>query len=895
MTDSRWEKLQALFAEATSLPASARAEFLRDACGEDDALYRELLAILQADDVNKQTSDDYFNVRDFIDPDKALENERIDSWQLIRRIGVGGMGSVFLATRADGSFEQTVALKVVKKGMDTESVIRRFQTERQILARLEHPHIARVIDGGITEDGRPYFVMEYVDGLPIVEYCDQHCLGVRERLALFRSVCDAVHHAHQSLVVHRDLKPSNILVTADGTPKLLDFGIAKLLDEPDEHHRTRTGMLMLTPAYASPEQLQNQSVTTQTDVYALGVILYELLSGRRPFEVGRSAEEMKKLILDSDPLRPSTALTQQPLRRDGDAITTVEQVSKARGLRADGLRRRIEGDLDTICLKALRKEPAMRYASANQMATDIERHVQGLPVIARPDSVGYRISKFVQRNRAAVAAGVLVTVTFMTLVAFYTARLAEQRDVALGEQRKSAEVVRFVTGLFEVSDPSESRGEEISARDLLDQGARDIQSRLAGQPEVQATLMRVLGEVYYSLGAAEQAEELLNDALQRLESLYGPESVDVATAKLALGLVIQDRGEIDEADAYYRESLRVRRLLLGYEHPDVAEAISVRAFLEETNGNYEEAERLHTEALNLTRALFPGDSEWVAAAMTKLAGLYRIMDRSAEAEPLLREALAMQDRIHGGEHPDSADTKRQLAGLLRNTRRFEESKALYLDVIESRVRMLGPDHLEVAHTWNSYSQLLADMGDLDGAVAANRTFIDMMERIWNGPHASFGAAYNNLAILLRDQGDLDGAAEYYQLSIDMQDAIDMPMDHPNRTFPMSGLAEIFRRQGRVAEAAPIFRDMLELRRANFGENHRLVSESKNNLAAALIGLEQFEEAEALLIDAYNTLSTDRQPDDPRIRYAARLLTELYEKTGQEADAARFRSIAGDEE
>lgn len=898
MTGSDWDRLQELFAQLIELPDGERDAFLDAACGEhgdNEELRRQLEAMVHADTNSGDRTSAIFDVHDIVDGDRALENQVIDAWRLGKRIGVGGMGSVFLATRADGSFEQTVALKVVKKGMDTENVVRRFRNERQILAKLEHPNIARVIDGGVTEDGRPYFVMEYVDGVPITEYCDQNRLTVQQRLELFRKVCNAVHYAHQGLVVHRDLKPSNILVTAEGIPKLLDFGIAKLLDEPDDLHLTRTGMQLLTPAYASPEQLRNESATTQTDVYTLGVILYELLSGRRPFEVQRSAAELRQLILAGDPIRPSTALTQQPLSEDkNDASTTVEKVSEARGMRAERLRKSLQGDLDTICLMALRSDPSMRYASVDQMAADIARHIGGLPVIARPDSLGYRLGKFVRRNRAGVIGATIAIITFLTTVSFYTVRLAEERDFALSEQQKANEVVRFVTGLFEVSDPSESRGEEVSARQLLDEGALQIRNELANRPGVQATMMRVLGEVYYSLGAIEQGESLISEALEKQRSLYGEHNLDVATSKIVLGFFYQDRGEIDVADRLYREALQTRQDILGYEHRDVMEAISVRAFLEESAGNYAEAEALHKEALALARRLYPGDHADVAKAMTKLAGLYRLQDRAAEAEPLLRDSLAMQERVFGGDHPDSADTKRQLAGLLRDTRRFEESQALYLDVIESRTKMLGPDHVELAHTWNSYSQLLSDMGDIDGAVEANRNFIDIMERIADGPHPSFGAAYNNLALLYQDQGDLDSAMRYFRLSIDMQDAIDLPPRHVNRSFPMAGVGGVYLRQQRFAEAAAIFRDMLELRRENLPEEHRLVSELKNSLGAALIGLQEYTEAETLLLDAYQRLLGDRGPDDPRTKYSARLLADLYDGTGDSEQAARYRELGAND-
>lgn len=888
MEKAKWAKLQDVFHRAMEMPEEQRTAFLEAECGNDLALLKKVQSLLFAE-ADQSAILGTPVVPGDPDPDLSMAGQTIGAYRLVRRVGVGGMGSVFLAERSDGTFDREVALKVVKKGMDTEHVVQRFGLERQILARLDHVNIASLLDGGVTDDGRPYFVMEYIDGIPITQFCDENKLDVAERLKLFQVVCDAVHYAHQSLVVHRDLKPSNILVTRTGEVKLLDFGIAKLLDAAPDESVTQTGLQLLTPAYASPEQLLNESVTTVTDVYALGVILYELLAGRRPFEVRKSPQEFRDQILSGDPSRPSTAVTSQPADNDGKADPdTAARISALRSTGVERLRKRLQGDLDTICLMALRKEPENRYRSAEQMATDIRRHLSGLPVIARPDTVGYRLGKFIRRHRAGVAVSALIVAAFVGLVAFYTAQLARERDLALDEQRKTSEVVRFVTGLFEVSDPSEARGEAISARELLDAGALRINTELADRPTVQATMMRVLGEVYYSLGSLDQAENLISEALNNFQSLYGDNHLDVATAKLALGLIHQDRGATDEADHYFRESLATRTSLLGYEHADVMEAISVRAFLEETVGNYEEAEKLHAEALALGRRLFDEDSAYVAEAMAKLAGLYRILDRGREAEPLLRDALAMQDRMYGGDHPASASTKRQLAGLLRDDRQFDEAKSLYQEIIASRVRMLGPDHIEVAHTWNSYAHLLADMGDVQGAIDGYQTTIDMLSRVHDGPHPSFAAAYNNLAILYRNREEFERAVEYYQKSIDMQDAVGLAERHPNRSYPIAGMASVYLRTEQFAQAEERLRFAMALRRENFPEEHRLISELKSELAAALTGLAQYDEAESLLLDAYSRFLDGRGLEDRRTQRAARRLVTLYELTGNPEAAKPFR-------
>ncbi|MEM1438703.1 MAG: serine/threonine-protein kinase [Pseudomonadota bacterium] len=883
MAEIDWARLESLFERAVALPKEAQEAFIADNAGDSPEIAAQLRAMLAADAQATSGSDLLARAQA---SDNDLIGTEIDRWRLLERIGSGGMGVVFLAERTDGNLEQRAALKIIKRGMDTDHVVQRFRQERQILAKLEHPNIARVYDGGVTVDGRPYFVMEHVDGLPITTYCDTNKLGIEQRLKLFQRVCDAVHAAHRNLIVHRDLKPSNIMVTDEGELKLLDFGIAKSLEETDDPGLTKTGLNVHTPAYAAPEQLLNEDVTTATDVYALGVILYELLAGRRPYEIKRSADEFRDLVVSGTPPKPSAAITVS--RTDG---TLAETISGNRGLRTDRLQRSLRGDLDTICLMALHREPQHRYPSADQVAADIGRYLRGQPVVAQPDSLAYRISKFVRRNRAGVAATAVVTLAFAGLVAFYTQRLAEERDVALAEQQKANEVVSFVTGLFEVSDPSESRGEEITARELLDAGSQRIAFDLAEQPEVRFTMQRVLGQVYSSLGAHQKARAILEEALAGQLEVLGDSALEVATTRLWLGRVLQNAGDNDGADVLYREAMATRRAALGGDSHEVLEVLSVRAFLEETLANFDEAEALYQQALALSRKLYSGDHPMVAKQMQELGGLYRVTDRAGDAEPILRDALAMQDRLFEGRHPEKADTKRQLAGLLRDTNRFEESKVIYLDLIASRTAMLGEEHHEVANTWNSYSQLLLRMNDVEGAIAANAKTIDIIERIYGGPHPSLGAAYNNYALMLRDAGDLEGALRNYELSVEMQDLVELPADHPNRTFPLTGMAAVYIRMGRFEEAEPILRSALVVRRQAFGEDHRLVTETKTNLGKVAFELGNTEEGEALLLEAYGRFLEGRGPDASRTKQAARHLAELYDMLGDEEKASEYRALS----
>jgi len=888
LDDPHERHLEALFAEARELDASERERFVEAHCAEDRELRDALETLLEEEDETliAPLISRFGQVR----RDGSLEGTDIGAYHLLRRIGAGGMGSVYLAQRADGTFERQVALKVVKRGMDSESVLRRFEQERQILARLSHPNIAGLLDGGMTGDGRPYFVMEYVDGLPINRYCDEHRLGVADRLRVFQGVCRAVHHAHQSLVIHRDLKPSNILVTPKGEVKLLDFGIAKVLDEPSDRDLTSTGMQVLTPAYAAPEQVRGDSLTTAVDVYALGVVLYELLTGARPFEPRRSARELRELILNEAPRPPSTVVTEAPALSDGkpDKVTVEQRVAR-RSTTTQRLRQALSGDLDTICLMALRKAPETRYRSSEQLADDLQRHLDGQPVQARPDSTLYRLRKFARRNRGGLVATLAGVLGLSALVAYYTHRLAEERDAALAEQRRTAEVVDFVTGLFEVSDPAESRGADITARELLEAGAREIETELTEQPDLQATMRQVLGGVYYTLNEQERAVELLVPALETQRALPDSE-LDAATTELMLARVAQDQGDYEEAGEIMRRVLALRRARLEAPHPDILEAISDLAFLEETLVNLEPAQALHEEALAMARALYPGDHLVVTQMQSDLAGLHRTQDRPDLAEPLLRDGIATLDRLYGLEHPQAGKMLRQLAGLLRNTGRFEEAEPLYLQAIDIEERMLGPEHYELAVTWNSYSQLLTDMGRHEEGVAANQRFVAIVEAAYDGPHPSLGAAYNNLAWMLMDLDRQEEAEANFMKSLDMLDDIGLPADHLNRTFPTSGIAKIYRRQGRLDEAERLYRDMLAVRLEVLEEDHRLVSEMKTNLAGVLLDQQRWDEAETLLLDARERLLRDRGPEDKRSQDAIGRLIQLYEATGREAEAEALRPL-----
>ncbi len=881
MDPQRWRRLRDLVDQYRDRPAAERNDALRAACGDEVGLFQEVQSLLESAEGAESLLGGIVSraVTDLVADHP--EGRRVGPYRILREIGRGGMGTVYLAERVDGEFEQRVALKLIRPGFDTEHFLRRFRAERQILARLQHPHIARLLDGGVADDGQPYFALEYVEGEPIDRFCEAHALTVDERLALFLDACRAVMYAHASLVVHRDLKPAHVLVTADRQVRLLDFGIARVIsdEEPESPGLTQAGMRALTPEYASPEQVRGEPVGTATDVYSLGVILYELLTGTRPYEFGsRSPADVERVVCERQPDKPSTRVAAAaPASLDGFARLT--------GRRGPGVRR-LRGDLDVICLKALQKDPARRYASVEAFAEDIHRNLTGLPVLARPDSVAYRLGKFVSRHRVGVAAAAVAIVAFAGFGGYHTTRLERERDRAQLEAARAAQVATFVRGLFEVSDPSESKGRTVTARELLDEGATRLERELEGQPEIRASMVRLIGDVYRSLGSYDEARPLLTRALDEHRQLFGTDHEEVAESAAALSTLLQDLGELAAAEPLAREALAIRRRIHRSPHEKISESLEQLAFLRETRGDVEEAAQLGREAVAMTRALFPADDPRVVDAVADFAGFLRRQQRLEEAEPLLREALAAQRARLGDLDLTVASTERNLASLLRDRGANEEADALLRQVIATRRQILGPDHPEVAIALNSHSLLLDRMGDIEGAVASAREFLRIMEGAHaDRPHPDLAAGYNNFAGLLRSSGRTDEAVEMYKRAIAAVDAVLAP-GHPNRAFARLGLAVTHMGQGEFTAAEPLLREALAIRRDGLAPGHRHIGDTLIELGICLTGLERFEEAEVALLEAREIFTDGPGRDDGRASRTQSRLDALYEAWGRPAPVSR---------
>ncbi|NIR73219.1 serine/threonine protein kinase [candidate division KSB1 bacterium] len=722
MTPERWKKVQTLFERALELQPGQREAFLRRACAVDAELYREVTSLLEADRTPHSLLEGLALDAVDLPAESDWEGKQVGAYKIIRKIGSGGMGAVFLAERTQGDFEQRVALKLIKPGMDSEDILRRFRSERQILARLQHPNIARLLDGGRNDDGRPYFTLEYVDGEPIDRYCDRQRLTIEQRLQLFQTVCAAMHYAHRNLVVHRDLKPGNILATADGTVKLLDFGIAKMLTPENDGHPsplptlTRAGARVLTPEYAAPEQIRGDPITTAADIYALGVLLYELLTGRSPHQFStRSPAEVERAVLTTEPKKPSTVVTQKQTPAPTDDLPTTEDICAARRILPERLRRRLRGDLDNICLMALREEPERRYSSAEQLLDDIKRHLNGLPVAARPDTLRYRATKFVQRHKIGVASALAVVLLIVALVAFYTVRLAHERDRARLEAQKAEQVADFLQGLFAVADPGQSRGEQITARELLQRGAARIKTELADQPEVQATMMAVIGDVYRSLGLYPEAQRQFEQVVRIRERLYGEAHPDVADAYYRLARVHQDDFDHEAAEAAVGRALAIQKQHFPATAPEVVRSLHLLGQTHYLRGHYETADSIYRAILNgqIEDGTLPEEDR--AAILRDYATVQHELGRLDETEQGYRAALRLSRRIHGELHPQVATTLHLLGDVLRHKGDLRAAETFYRQALEMREKLFGEVHPDVGETLNHLARLLYTMGDYDRA------------------------------------------------------------------------------------------------------------------------------------------------------------------------------------
>jgi serine/threonine protein kinase/tetratricopeptide (TPR) repeat protein len=822
----RWEEVKRLFHEALEREPSRRSDFLDGLGTLNPSLRKEVESLLASHDkkesfLNKPPIEEEGDSGAFLSEDTAsvtrareieeaaTEGRQIGPYRLLQELGHGGMGVVYEAEQ-EKPVHRRVALKLIKLGMDTKQVIARFESERQALALMNHPNIASVYDAGATEQGRPYFAMEYVQGIPIAEYCDKHRLRIKERLELFIAVCEGVQHAHQKGIIHRDLKPSNVLVTIQDdkpVPKIIDFGVAKATAHrlTERTVYTELGQLIGTPAYMSPEQAEmtGLDIDTRTDVYSLGVILYELLVGAQPFDATelRKAgfEGVRRIIRDKEPLKPSTKV--QSLSK------TPTDSAKNRSVEPPAWERELRGDLDWITMKALEKDRTRRYGSPSDLAADIARHLKHEPVLAGPPSTIYKVMKFVRRHRVGVASAAVITFLLVALLVGMTiqaARIARARDRAESEAAKAQSVNEFLRNMLSSVDPWRAQGEVITVHRVLDEASAQLRedATLDEQPEVEAAIHSTIGHTYLSLGDYEAAEPHIELALKMNKNLYGEEHVDVATSlqtmawlksakgdssdaerltreRLALerklhgekhervadamnelAMLLRDQHELEEAEMLIRGALEMLRELLGPEHLDVANSLTMLGSVLDTAGKNEEALRVNRKALELHRKLLGNRHPLIAIDLNNIGLSSRLLGNYDLAIQTLRESLALSRDLYNGEHSDLVYTMANLALALRGKGDLVEAESIAAEAVGLSARTSGGDHRKTGRARLVHGTCLLELGRYKEAETELVEAYRVLSAAISETHPRTLDAARNLAELYEKMGNLEKAAEY---------------------------------------------------------------------------------------------------------------------------------------
>jgi serine/threonine-protein kinase len=876
MDGGRWGLIQRLFHEAAQLPRDGWRPFIeaaraRDA-PDDAALVGEVLAMLDEDArgaslLDRGVADAAHRVVAGAPPPPDFGPYRITG-----TLGEGGMGVVYRAERTDvGS---VVAVKLLRDAWLSPARRDRFDRERRLLAQLRHPAIAQLHDAGALADGTPFFVMEHVEGVPITEHCRAHATPVDGRLRLFRRVCEAVQHAHGNLVIHRDLKPSNILVTAAGDVKLLDFGISKQLEGAAAPtgaaaDPTRTALRLMTPAYAAPEQIRGAPASVGSDVYSLGVVLYELLTGRLPFDLSRlTPGEAEALIIAREPDRPSLAA--------GRA----------------GVGRAAWADLDVLVARAMHKDPARRYASVEALIRDVDHFLRGEPLEARPDDVRYRAAKFVRRHRRAVGAAAGALAVVVGLVVFYTVRVTRARNAALAEAARTQRIQRFMLSLFEGGDKEAGPTEGLQAVTLVDRGAIEARS-LAAEPAVQAELYGTLGSIYQKLGKLAEADTMLRAALDERRARAGGDADADVNANLArslvdLGLLRSEQAQHDEAERLVRDGLARAKRAFPPGHPEIAKAMTALGKVLEERGQYEPAIAVLDEAVRINTAAAP-DTPELAASVTELANCHYYLGHYDVSRALNQRALALDRKLHGDRHPLVSSDLFNLGIIESDVGRYAEAERLEREGLAITMAWYGPNHHQTAADITVVARAVRAQDRVAEALELFNQALAIKERVYGPAHPQVASTLNEIALIAVAQGRYDEAARDFQRNLAIYRAAYGGDNHFLVAIALANLGSVWLTKGAFAEAEPYFRQAIAVYARTVPAGHVNVGIARIKLGRALLRQRRAREAQVESQAGYDILAKQMTPTARWLEVAREDLAEEAEGLGQPEQAARYRA------
>lgn len=885
MDKRRWKRIEALFLECMNLDSDARDRRLKDACGNDEELRAAVERMLQAD----TSKDDKLRVAvgNAAQRAAAMAADRwsgrtLGTYRIERKLATGGMGSVFLARRSDEAFERQVAIKLLSSALTSEEGHRRFFIERQILANLSHPYIAQLLDGGTTDDGVPYLVMEYVDGEPIDSFCGAKRLPVRDRLELVCRVCDAVQYAHRNLIVHRDLKPHNILVTGDGTPKLLDFGIAKLLDATlsgAPELMTVAEVRLLTPMHASPEQVRGEPVSTASDVYSLGVLLHQLLSGRSPYaDRTTTLAEVEHAICEADPIPPSVAVRMldddDRDRRPSGPEGSLLQLS-----------RRLEGDLDTIVLKAMRKEPERRYASVAEFAEDIRRHLEDHPITARPASLRYRARKLFMRRTKLVASGVIISVAFAGLVVYHINRLSTERDLQAQQRQTAEQVSEFMVGMFEDANPK-SGGGDVLARDVMARGIESVGKLKASEPLVAASLMISMGRAYGGLAEYEEAAETMGEALAIRQANLSAGHPDIGEALHHLGDAKANQGEYESARRLLEEALAIREATLGADALETGRTLYRLAFVKMRLNDYPAMKTAIERAVAIHEREFGMDAPETGPVVSLLGTYYWLTGDVATARKLMQRSLAIREAAFGPNDIRIVGEVHNLGLISWQLGDYQAALDIYERELAIRQANLGMEHPDLGYALFGLAVTSRELGLYEDSIAYYRRTMALQEAGLGSDSHYLAMTLGGYGFTLLEIGAYRGANDAFGKSLAIFENA-FGSDHIDLRAPLAGLAKVAIKEGRYADARHHLERSSRIVGATLEPDHADVQRTKISIGELYLAENDHDSAREHFSSALAVLDRTLGPEHPYAVPALAGMGELETMERHYADAEKY--------